>query len=179
MRDTTIDIGINISFQVTVGGESNVYKWHKNEVVLEGETDSTLVVNQAELDDSGTYRCEIFNTVATELVLYHRPFHLSVVDPTHIVDEPDGIPTRYALRQNYPNPFNPVTMINYQLPIANYVNLTVYNLLGQKVETLVSEVQDAGQHQITWDASGFTSGIYYYRIKSSDFMDIKKMILLR
>ena len=70
-------------------------------------------------------------------------------------------------------------MINYQLPMANEVELSIYNLLGQKVMALVSEKQNAGHHQVKWDASGFASGIYYYQIIAGEFQDVKKMILLR
>jgi photosystem II stability/assembly factor-like uncharacterized protein len=89
------------------------------------------------------------------------------------------IPIQFKLYQNYPNPFNPVTMINYQLPMINDVELSIYNLLGQKVATLVDERQQAGYHQIEWDASGFASGIYYYRIQAGEFYNVKKMLLLR
>jgi hypothetical protein len=85
----------------------------------------------------------------------------------------------FRLSQNYPNPFNPTTKINYELQITNYVNLGVYNLLGQKVATLVNERQKAGHHQVEWDASGFASGVYYYRIKAGEFQDVKKMILIK
>jgi hypothetical protein len=95
--------------------------------------------------------------------------------------DPEKLPSvsRFQLHQNFPNPFNPKTIINYELSIANDVDLSIYNLLGQKVATLVSEKQNAGYHQVEWDASGFASGLYYYKIKSGEFMDMKKMILLR
>ena len=88
-------------------------------------------------------------------------------------------PGIFRLNQNYPNPFNPRTIINYELPITNYVDLSIYNLLGQKVATLVSEKQNAGFHEVDWDASGFASGVYYYRIEAGEFQDVKKMIVLR
>jgi hypothetical protein len=90
-----------------------------------------------------------------------------------------ALPVKFELRQNYPNPFNPVTMINYQLPMTSDVELSVYNLLGQKVVTLVSERKQAGSHQVEWDASGLASGVYYYRIEAGEFQDVKKMILIR
>jgi hypothetical protein len=98
---------------------------------------------------------------------------------TSIDNSKNKIPTTYALRQNFPNPFNPTTMINYELPITNDVDLSIYNLLGQKVVTLVLGKKNAGYHQVKWDASGFASGIYYYKIESGEFVDVKKMILLR
>jgi hypothetical protein len=91
----------------------------------------------------------------------------------------DQNPEIYFLAKNFPNPFNPKTIINYELPITNYVDLSIYNLLGQKVATLVSEKKNAGHHQVEWDASRFPSGIYYYRINAGEFQDVKKMILIR
>jgi len=85
----------------------------------------------------------------------------------------------FRLRQNYPNPFNPTTIINYELPITNNVDLSIYNLLGQKVVTLVSEKQKAGHHQVEWDASRFATGIYFYILRAGDYRDVKKMVLLR
>jgi hypothetical protein len=94
------------------------------------------------------------------------------------------IPTDYTLYSNYPNPFNPNTEIIYGLPIACNVNLIIYNILGQKVKTLVDQPMTAGYHTVTWngkDASGVPSatGIYLYRIQAGDFVESKKMILLK
>jgi hypothetical protein len=89
------------------------------------------------------------------------------------------IPETFSLYQNYPNPFNPLTLIRWQLPVASYVDVSVYNMLGQRVATLVNENQTAGQHQIKWNASGLASGVYYYRIKAGDFMQTKKMVLIQ
>jgi hypothetical protein len=92
----------------------------------------------------------------------------------------DIIPLKkYALNQNYPNPFNPKTIINYELPITNEVDLSIYNVLGQKVLTLVSGKQIAGFYQVEWNGSDFPSGIYYYKLKTAHFENIKKMILLK
>jgi predicted GH43/DUF377 family glycosyl hydrolase len=88
-------------------------------------------------------------------------------------------PCKFRLMQNFPNPFNPVTIINYQLPMTSDVDLSIYNLLGQKVATLVNERRQAGYHQAEWDASGYASGIYYYRIEAGDFQDVKKMIMIK
>jgi hypothetical protein len=90
-----------------------------------------------------------------------------------------GIPAKFELSQNYPNPFNPTTIINYELQITNDVELTIYNVLGEKVKTLVSENQAVGSHSIEWDASDLASGIYYYELRTSDFRDVKKMVLMK
>jgi hypothetical protein len=95
------------------------------------------------------------------------------------INENYYISKKFTLSQNYPNPFNPRTIINYELPITNYVDLSVFNLLGQNVATLVNEHQQAGYHQVEWDASGFASGIYYYRIEAGNFTETRKMIYLK
>jgi len=89
------------------------------------------------------------------------------------------IPSEFALEQNYPNPFNPATVINYTLPFESHVVLKIYNLLGQEVETLVDELQDAGFKSLTWDATGFASGMYYYRLQSGYFVETKKLVLIK
>ncbi len=90
------------------------------------------------------------------------------------------IPLKMKLYPNYPNPFNPKTIINYELSIMNDVELSIYNLLGQKVATLVSKWQSAGSYQIEWDGSGFASGVYYYQLRTdAGFIQTKKMILLK
>jgi len=86
---------------------------------------------------------------------------------------------KYNLFQNYPNPFNPTTIINYEIQITNFVELSIYNLLGEKVEILVSENQNAGYHSVEWNAGNQASGIYYYKINAGSFQSVKKMILLK
>lgn len=99
--------------------------------------------------------------------------------PTAITQAETDVPDKFVLKQNYPNPFNPSTMINYQLPMINEVELSIYNILGQKVTTLVSEKQSPGYYQVEWDASNYASGIYYYMITAGEFRAIRKMILLQ
>ena len=85
----------------------------------------------------------------------------------------------FSLAQNFPNPFNPVTKINYSIPKSSEVSLTVYDILGQKVASLVREKQDAGTYSVDFDASSLSSGIYYYKIEAGDFTSIKKMTLVK
>ena len=89
-------------------------------------------------------------------------------------------PEKFSLSQNYPNPFNPTTVINYNLKNAGLVTLNVYNALGQKVETLVNAGKSAGTHQITFDASSLTSGIYFYTLNvNGNFIQSRKMMLIK
>ena len=80
-------------------------------------------------------------------------------------------PKAYRLSQNYPNPFNPRTVISWQLAVSSDVDLSVYNLLGQKIATLVSGKQRAGFYKVEWDASDFAIGVYYYRLQAGEFVD--------
>lgn len=99
------------------------------------------------------------------------------------------IPDEYRLYQNYPNPFNPVTTIRYGLPQKSAVRLTVYNLLGQEVTTLVNEEREAGYHEVTLNASTLASGAYIYRLtarslsptqgRPGNFVQSRKLLLLR
>ena len=89
-------------------------------------------------------------------------------------------PTEFVLFQNYPNPFNPKTTISYQLPALSEVDLGIYNILGQKVATLVNKKQPPGRYKVMWDASSFASGLYFYILESSTgLVQTKKLILLR
>lgn len=83
------------------------------------------------------------------------------------------------LMQNHPNPFNPVTTIKYSLPQDGFVNLSVYNLLGEKVATLINSNQKAGRYEVNFDASGFASGVYFYSIEAGSFKTVKKMLLMK
>jgi len=94
------------------------------------------------------------------------------------------VPAGFALSQNYPNPFNPSTTIGFSLSNAGRVELSVYNVLGQNVTTLVSEYLAAGDHTVTWngddnDGNRVTSGVYFYKITTADFSETKKMILMK
>jgi rhamnogalacturonan endolyase len=98
-----------------------------------------------------------------------------VVDPS----QDGGIPTSYRLYQNYPNPFNPTTMIGYDLPKKDHVKLTIYNILGEEVQTLINKEIPAGAHLFTVDMKNLPSGIYFYTIKTGYFYQTKKMVLIR
>jgi hypothetical protein len=99
--------------------------------------------------------------------------------PVGIGDLDSPIAYSYSLEQNYPNPFNPSTQIQYSLKARNKVELFVYNALGQKVATLVNGIEPAGVHTVQFDARNLASGIYFYHLKTAEFEQVKKMILLK
>ncbi|MHB1686459.1 MAG: T9SS type A sorting domain-containing protein [Ignavibacteriaceae bacterium] len=85
----------------------------------------------------------------------------------------------YALDQNYPNPFNPSTIISYQIPSDGIVTVKVFDPLGREVKTLVNEFKSQGRYSVSFDASQLASGVYFYQLKSGDYISTKKMILLK
>jgi flagellar hook assembly protein FlgD len=100
------------------------------------------------------------------------------------VAETGNIPTVYSIHQNYPNPFNPMTTINYELPKAGFVNISVFDLIGRNIRSLVNTVQDAGYKSTQWNATNdlgqtVTAGMYIYTIQAGDFRQTKKMLLLK
>jgi hypothetical protein len=101
-----------------------------------------------------------------------------------VVDEQEELPHRYSLSHNYPNPFNPTCTIEYSLAKPCRVEITIYNLLGRKVKTLVSSMQPAGPYQVIWDGKNdqgndVASGVYFYRMKTDEYVDVKKMVVLK
>ena len=90
-----------------------------------------------------------------------------------------ALPEKLELNQNFPNPFNPATTITYSLPRPADVTLTILNVLGQQVETLVKEYQGAGTHRRVWNAEGLSSGVYFYSLQAGEFVEARKLLLLR
>jgi hypothetical protein len=100
--------------------------------------------------------------------------------PSSINDDKTGeMPEGFALVQNYPNPFNARTTIRYDLGRESDISIDVFDILGRQVEALISEHQVAGPHQVTWDAGNCPSGIYFYKLKASDVVETKRMLLIR
>lgn len=89
------------------------------------------------------------------------------------------IPDGYKLNQNYPNPFNPSTNIKFDVPRTSYVKLIIYNILGKEIAILVNEELSAGVYEVDWDGTVYPSGIYFYKLTTNDFSDVKKMILIK
>jgi len=128
-----------------------------------------------------TYYYQLTDVDITGVTTIHDPISITLnsSDTGGDPEQFSGIPTKFNLYQNFPNPFNPTTIINYELQITNYVELSIYNSLGQKMVILVSEKQEAGRYQVEWDASEFASGVYYYKIQAGGFLEVKKMVFVR
>lgn len=89
------------------------------------------------------------------------------------------IPDKFSLEQNYPNPFNPITQINYSVAKTGFVKITVFDILGREISKLVNEVKSPGQYSLEFNGTGFSSGMYFYKMETDNFMDIKKMSLIK
>lgn len=98
---------------------------------------------------------------------------------SNIIEVMVGIPQEFSLEQNYPNPFNPTTTISWQTPVNGLQTLKIYDMLGNEIATLVNEERTAGQYHITFDASGLSSGVYFYQLKVGEFSSAKKLILMK
>lgn len=130
---------------------------------------------------SGTWGFSISGTICSG--------NWGLVGPVVSVEDDIDFPERFALSQNYPNPFNPTTVISYQLPVVSYARLVVYDVLGHEVSLLVNERKEAGVHEVTFDGTGLSSGVYFYRLQvrpldpagsgTGDFTQTRRLSLLK
>lgn len=116
----------------------------------------------------------VFVTQADGGFIHRIPLNTVGINQTSL-----EIPAYFSLSQNYPNPFNPTTNVNFSLPQKGHVNLTVYDMMGREVEVLVNEVLSAGTYNYSFNGSDVSSGVYFYRLESNDFVETKKMTLIK
>ncbi|MEZ5359975.1 MAG: cohesin domain-containing protein [Candidatus Zixiibacteriota bacterium] len=125
-------------------------------------------------------RPEMSDTLGATVILpTFEAGSVEIRSPLDVDDENGGLPHILALNQNYPNPFNPATTIAYSVPERSHVNLTIFNILGQHIETLVDDDKPAGEYEVIWNAGSVASGIYFYRLTYEDKVLTKKMTLLK
>jgi hypothetical protein len=134
--------------------------------VSKGSLEISVLVTKDGLSESKTMNCNISGGIGLE-----NPF-MNVV-------ESSVAPSTYRLAQNYPNPFNPVTTISFAVPVSGKVEVSVFNIEGKKVSTLVSEFKNKGRYSVSLDASKYSSGVYFYRLITNEKVLTKKMILLK
>lgn len=157
-------------------------EWRNRDNVMHSATSDNGIWDSGllALDQTFTF---IFNNEG--IYPYHCTPHPYMVDtivvgtPTGIGDESPSIPSQFELSQNYPNPFNTQTEISYALPNPSHVRIAIYNLLGQKVETLIDQDQAAGEYRVLWDGSGASSGVYFYRLEAGNYAQSRRMVLLK
>ena len=177
--DTTITEGEDLMMFVDVGGSANLYQWKKDDVNISGAESSTYEISIAQVDQSGSYSCEITSSIVDDLTLYSRPINVTVQPSTDIAENLSGIPDEFALFQNYPNPFNPATSIKFALPQPTRVKIEIFNILGRHISTLLDANKAVGFHTIEFDTSDLSSGLYFYTISVDNFHQIKKMLFVK
>jgi len=138
-----------------------------------------LTINLDPLWDSDSLSVVVFVQSAASKTIYQSET-ISYSDLTVTsVGNNDELPTEFVLEQNYPNPFNPSTNIQFAIPQSSFVTLEVFNAIGESVGVLVSEELNAGTYNYDWNASNLTSGIYFYTIQAGEFVETKKMLLVK
>jgi len=108
--------------------------------------------------------------------VYRRPLNELITGIPAISNE---VPNKFSLSQNYPNPFNPTTKISFDIPKQGFVSLKVFDVLGREMETLVNQQMNAGTYSMDFNGSKIVSGVYFYRLQSSEFTDVKKLVLIK
>ena len=163
--------GLAVSAKVTPNGTESF--WNSEFAALDSDGDG--FTNGEELQDpTGSWIEGTANPGDINLVT--NPGDPNSI-PTSVFDKSNVF--TFRLENNYPNPFNPSTIIRYEIKDTRLVSLKVYNSLGQEVARLVNEEKSAGNYELEFNAKGFSSGIYYYQIIADDFVETKKMILMK
>lgn len=164
-------------------GQSDVFPTMARETRVEGIWDSLYIYFYYYEDpEPGVSLFGEGDVVEGKWIFKKMGFPLPIVDEAPASAE--YIPQEFELKQNYPNPFNPCTVISWQLAVGSHVELAIYNLLGQRVRTLVNTIWPAGSHKVEWDGKDnagkeLASGIYIYRLQTAEFISSRKMLLLR
>ena len=133
---------------------------------------------------TGSWRIEVSNVESVANENQNGPFQLTFINENILNIFNSNLPKNFSLKQNYPNPFNPITSLRYDLPIDGLVNITVYDMIGRVVKTLVNSSQTAGFKSVRWNATNdrnepVSAGIYLYTIQAGEFRQTKKMVLLK
>jgi hypothetical protein len=144
-------------------------KKHKQEKVLENRAVENISIS------SGLTKKERRERIQKDLMLLNQRLETS----EKIVKKNNSEAMKYELSQNYPNPFNPITNIKYQIQKTGLVTLKIYDITGREIRTLVNEIKNPGSYIVSFNGTEFASGVYFYRIQSGDFVQVKKMVLIK
>lgn len=152
-------------------------------IVLSNRNNSNYVVAMISLNDLsngliGNLKLKLSDNKQLPQFTYTVQLNNENVE-SFILDLQKEIPTEFSLSQNYPNPFNPITTINYQIPVATFVQLKVFDGLGKEITTIVNEVKNIGKYEVIFDGRNFASGVYFYQLKTDNFIKTKKFVLLK
>lgn len=169
---------LEVSVQPVAGGMQINYRFNKD--------DDSFIFEASVIDDNAAapttfngINFAIENSTTTGMAFEALEVYQDDAASVSNEDVANNLPTKFDLDQNYPNPFNPSTNIKFDLPVNADVQLSVYNMLGQKVMTLVNGKMEAGFHQVTFNAGSLASGMYIYRLDAGSFVSTKKMMLIK
>jgi photosystem II stability/assembly factor-like uncharacterized protein len=151
------------------------YSWYLNYSLIPNRDLPQFLLKTDKLE-FGEYQLKA--VVADSFSSSQATWHVTITSLSSVETDGKGIPKEYQLSQNYPNPFNPTTFIRYAIPKSTAVTLRIFNTLGQEVASLVNEQKSPGYYQIEWKAN-VPSGIYFFRLQAGEFVETKKMILLK
>ena len=174
---TLVQVGQNVSFFDQSSYSPTSWLW-----VLPGTNmPTTTQQNPTNIvyNTPGTYSVTLAATNSNGSDNLVKQCYITVVTNIGIVNNNNQIPDKFSLSQNYPNPFNPVTNIKFQIPNLSNVSLIVYDMLGKKVTNLIDKQLNPGTYTVDWDASDFPSGVYFYKMTAGDFIEIKRMVLVK
>lgn len=179
-------------FFASLPSSTTVWKWSEGMVFLPLTTTLKLAPNETSIfreswnqnsnaDSQVTPGTYVIRGMVTNTPPPSVPSASTTITITSVVSTESILSSQrtFFLSQNYPNPFNPSTKIRFALPERANVNLSIYNLLGEKVTELVNGELDAGYHETQWNASRFASGVYFYTLQAGKFFETKKLILLK
>lgn len=119
------------------------------------------------------------DSTGTIIIIYREEVSRLVIDDITVIDGIHNNPRCMAALHNYPNPFNATTTIEFTIAETRHVTIEIYDLLGKRIETLIDRYMETGRHQVVWDASGYSSGVYFYRIEAGEFVETKRMVYLK
>ncbi len=155
----------SLEFKLTYAGADTTVRVFQSSLTDTFRIATSRIVDSIAVDPKGWLLCKVGS------VTY---------DPTVSVDgQPAAQPGAFVLEQNYPNPFNPVTTISYQLPVTSPVRLVVHDMLGREVALLVKEKKEPGNYEVRFDGSGLSSGVYLYQMQAGDFVQTRRLLLLK
>jgi ligand-binding sensor domain-containing protein len=171
---------MNYQFAIDTNGVIWFGKYGSGVVAYNGATFNRLEIPFTEIQSSSVYSIysdrnnnKWFGFGNGYIVKYTGDF------PTTIKDDEFNIPIDFSLSQNFPNPFNPSTTISWQSPVSSHQSLKIFDILGNEVASLVNEFRNAGSYEVDFDASALSSGVYFYKLQAGDFLQTKKMILIK
>ncbi len=163
-------LGTQLGCYRSTNGGANWHRWNN------GMPDATVITELSYID----------SVTIGKFYIVAATYGRGIITRNATGDDPNGIqpvsgtiPERFSLGQNYPNPFNPATNIEFAVPRSGFVKLAVYDIQGREVEILLGANMGAGKYKADWNATGYASGVYFYRLEAEGFTDIKKMILVK